>query len=158
MAASGPADRSSTAPAAVLDPAAIRARLIGPGGAYELVREDVRGESMLVFRDRIRSLREMLEKTERFGDRVHLIDGDVRLTFREHRDLVARVAEALSTRYGIRPGDRVALFAANRWEWIVAFWATSWLGAIPCLMNGFWTAEEFADAVALAEPALVVGD
>ncbi len=40
----------------------------------------------------------------------------------------------------------------------MAFWATSWLGAIPCLMNGWWTAEEFADAVALVEPALVVGD
>lgn len=153
---SGPAASGTTA--AAPDPAAIRARLLGPGGAFELVREDVRGESMFVFRDRIRSLREMLERTERFGDRLHLIDGDVRLSFREHLDLVTRVADTLATRHGIRPGDRVALFAANRWEWIVAFWATTWLGAIPCLMNGFWTAEELADAVALVEPALVVGD
>lgn len=147
-----------TGPAAAPDPAEIRARLLGPGGAFELVREDVRGESMLVFRDRIPSLRAMLERTERFGDRLHLIDGDVRLTFREHLALVRRVAAALESRHGIRPGDRVALFAANRWEWIVAFWATSWLGAIPCLMNGFWTPEELADAIALVEPALLVGD
>jgi long-chain acyl-CoA synthetase len=139
-------------------PAEIRERLIGPGGAFEIVREDVRGHSMWVFRERIRSLREMLERTERFGDRLYLVDGDVRLTFRDHLEQVARVAHALREHHGIRPGDRVALFAANRWEWIVAFWATSWLGAIPCLMNGWWTAEEFADAAALVEPALVIGD
>ena len=139
-------------------PAEIRERLIGPGGAFELVEEIVRGHSMRVFKQRTRSLREMLERTERFGDRLYLVDGDVRLTFRDHLEQVERVANALRDRYGIRPGDRVALFAANRWEWIVAFWATSWLGAIPCLMNGWWTAEEFADAVALVEPALVIGD
>ncbi len=139
-------------------PAEIRARLIGPDGAFEIVREDVRGQSMWVFRQRIGSLREMLERTARFGDRLYLVDGDVRLTFRDHLEQVARAATALRERYGIRPGDRVALFAANRWEWIVAFWATSWLGAIPCLMNGWWTAEEFADAAALSEPALVVAD
>jgi acyl-CoA synthetase (AMP-forming)/AMP-acid ligase II len=139
-------------------PAAIRERLTGPGGAFEVVLEDVRGERMLVFRDRIRALRALLEQTARFEDRLYLVDGDVRLTFGAHLDQVVRVAHALRERHGIRPGDRVALFAANRWEWIVAFWATSWLGAIPCLMNGFWTAEEFADAVALVEPAIVLGD
>lgn len=140
------------------DPAEIRARLTGPGGAFEIVREDVRGNEMWVFRDRLRNLREMLDRTARFGDRPYLIDGEVRLGFAEHRVLVERAASALRDRHGIRPGDRVALFAANRWEWIVAFWATSALGAIPCLMNGFWTAEEFADAVALVSPALIIGD
>ena len=126
-------------------PAEIRERLIGPGGAFELVEEIVRGHSMRVFKQRTRSLRELLERTERFGDRLYLVDGDVRLTFHDHLEQVARAANALRERHGIRPGDRVALFAANRWEWIVAFWATSWLGAIPCLMNGWWTAEEFAE-------------
>lgn len=141
-----------------LDPAAIHARLTGPGGAFELAREAVRGESMLVFRDRIRSVRELLERTARFGDRLHLVDGDRRIRFADQLDLVTRAAHGLASRHGIRPGDRVALFAANRWEWIVSFWAASWLGAIPVLMNGFWTTEEFADAAARVEPALVIGD
>lgn len=149
---------SLPAPPALPAPAEIRERLIGPGGAFEVGLEDVRGERMLVFRNRIRSLRALLEGTARFDERIYLVDGDLRLSFRDHLDQVARVAHALRERHGIRPGDRVALFAANRWEWIVAFWATSWLGAIPCLMNGFWTAEEFADAVALVEPAIVLGD
>jgi len=139
-------------------PAVIRERLTGPGGAFELAREDVRGQSLTVFRERTRSLRELLEKSERFGDRLYLIDGEKRLSYRDHLELVVHTASGLRERHGIQPGDRVALFAANRWEWIVAFWATSFLGAIPCLMNGWWTSEEFADAAALVEPALVVGD
>ncbi|MEZ4333181.1 MAG: class I adenylate-forming enzyme family protein [Myxococcota bacterium] len=140
------------------DPAAIHARLTGPGGAFELAREAVRGEPMTVFRDRIRSTRAMLEATARFGDRLYLVEGERRIRFDEHLDLVRRIASGLAVQHGIRPGDRVALFAANRWEWVVSFWATSWLGAIPVLMNGFWTAEEFADAVARVDPALVLGD
>lgn len=139
-------------------PAAIRERLTGPGGAFELAREDVRGQSLSVFRERTRSLRELLEKSERFGDRIYLVDGEKRLSYRDHLELVGRTASGLRDDYGLQPGDRVALFAANRWEWIVAFWATSSLGAIPCLMNGWWTSEEFADAVALTQPTLVVGD
>lgn len=140
------------------DPAEVRARLIGPGGAFEIVREEVRGRPAWVFRERIRSLRALLEATERFGDRVYLVEGDLRLGFDAHLALVRRVADGLARDYGIGPGDRVALFSANRWEWIVSFWAVSWLGAIPCLMNGFWTEEEFVDAVALVEPALVLLD
>lgn len=146
------------APPAPPAPDEVRERLIGAGGAFEVALEDVRGERMLVFRNRIKSLRALLEGTARFDDRLYLVEGDVRLSFRDHLDQVVRVAHALRECHGIRPGDRVALFAANCWEWIVAFWATSWLGAIPCLMNGFWTAEEFADAVGLVEPALVLGD
>jgi long-chain acyl-CoA synthetase len=35
-------------------------------------------------------------------------------------DLSDRVAAALATR-GIAPGDRVSLYAQNRWEWNVAY-------------------------------------
>ena len=138
--------------------AAIRQRLTGPGGAFELRQEDVRGHSMQVFRHRTKSLRQLLEQTERFADRLYIVDGETRLSFRAHLDLVARAAQGLRQDHGIRAGDRVAIFAANRWEWLVAFWASTWIGAIPCLMNGWWTAEEFADAAALVEPKLVIGD
>lgn len=141
-----------------LSPDEIRARLIGPGGAFEVVREDVRGESMLVFRERTRSLQALLDETARFGDRIALIEGEVRLSFDALRERVEQFAATLAGDYGIRSGDRVALFAANRWEWIVAFWAIASRGAIPVLMNGFWTAEEFADASNVVEPALVIGD
>ena len=40
--------------------AEIDAKLTGPGGPFELVEETVLGERMQVFKNRMRSLREML--------------------------------------------------------------------------------------------------
>lgn len=137
---------------------AILERLTGPGGTFEIVEEDVRGHRMPVFARRLRSLPEMLLRTERFADQPYLVDGDTRLTFGDHLDRVGRVAASLQRDHGVRAGDRVALFAANRWEWLVAFWAAVRLGAVPVAMNGMWTAEEFADAARLVEPTLVIGD
>jgi acyl-CoA synthetase (AMP-forming)/AMP-acid ligase II len=54
----------------------------------------------------------------RYGDEEAVVDGTTRLTFRE-LDRRARQAVAAAIRLGVRPGDRVAIWAPNRWEWIV---------------------------------------
>jgi acyl-CoA synthetase (AMP-forming)/AMP-acid ligase II len=135
-----------------------RATLTAPGAYFELCVEPVRGQQMTVFAHRMRSLREVLDGTRRFPDRVAIVEDEVRLTFASQRALVDALAAALQTSYGVQPGDRVALFAANRWEWIVAFWATIVVGAIPCAYNGWWTDDEFTYATAVVEPSLVIGD
>ncbi len=50
---------------------------------------------------------------------VFLEDGDTRLTFRQTEGLARRVAGGLIAA-GVRPGDRVAIWAPNQWEWPVA--------------------------------------
>jgi acyl-CoA synthetase (AMP-forming)/AMP-acid ligase II len=113
---------------------------------------------MPVFKHRDRSLRQLLERSARFPERTYLVDGDLRLDFGTHLELVDALAVSLRDDFGVSPGDRVALFAANRWEWVVSFWAIGSAGAIPCAYNGFWTLDEATDASALVEPALVIGD
>ena len=113
---------------------------------------------MPVFTQRARSLRQLLDDTARFADRTYLVEDDTRLSYGRHRELVDGLAAALRTDYGIHPGERVAIFAANRWEWVVAFWAIATVGAIPCAYNGFWTRDEFTHATSLVRPALVIGD
>ena len=55
----------------------------------------------------------------RFGDAEAVVDGDVRLSFSElERDALGVTAAAMAA--GIHPGDRVALWAPNMAEWIVA--------------------------------------
>jgi acyl-CoA synthetase (AMP-forming)/AMP-acid ligase II len=134
------------------------AELMRPGGLFEVGPEDVRGQSMAVFRNRVRSLGGLLEASARFGPRTYLIDGEVRLTFDDHLALAQTLAGALRRDYGVEPGDRVAIFAANRWEWVVSFWAALAAGAVPAGFNGWWTGDEFAHAVDLIEPALVLAD
>jgi acyl-CoA synthetase (AMP-forming)/AMP-acid ligase II len=120
--------------------------------------EDVRGITMPVFANRVRSLREMLEGSRRFGGRTYVIDGETRLSFSEHLTMTDALAHVLQERYEVKAGDRVAIFAANRWEWLVCFWAITSAGAIPVAMNGWWTAEEFLHAARLVEPVLLIGD
>jgi long-chain acyl-CoA synthetase len=135
------------------------ADLTGPGGPFEITEEDVLGTRLPVFRDRHRSLRDLLvASTERFGSAGYLtIDGQT-ITYAEHHDTVASVARALHETYGIGPGDRVAIFAANCPEWAVTFWAATSLGAIVSAYNGWWTADEVRYGLELTEPKLLVGD
>ena len=138
--------------------AAVKEDLVRPGGWFEVQEEDVRGNRMPVFVHRWRSLREMLDRTRRFGERTFVVQGDRRLTFQEHLDLVDALAHALQSDHGVQPGDRVAIFAANRWEWLVCFWAATTIGAVPVALNSLWTSDELAYAVKLAGPVLVFGD
>ena len=138
--------------------ATLHSLLTGPGSAYEVVEEDVRGNRLEVFKHRRRSLREMLEASAPYGERNFVVDGDVRLTFRDHLESADAFGAALQDLHRVEPGDRVAIFAANRWEWIVAFWAVTGIGAIPAAFNGWWTPDETAHAIGLIEPVLVIGD
>ena len=140
------------------DMAAIQAVLTAPGAAFEIHQEPVRGTTLPVFARRLRSLRQMIEASARFDDRTYLIEGDTRLSFAAHLDLVRALAAMMHERYQVGRGDRVALFSANRWEWITCFWAVLSLGAIPCGFNGWWTADEFAYGAELVEPVLLIGD
>ena len=56
---------------------------------------------------------------ERFADGEALVDGDLRLTFRSWPAAADEAARALVAS-GIEPGDRVAIWAPNIAEWVVA--------------------------------------
>ena len=55
----------------------------------------------------------------RFGDAEALVDGDLRLTFAQLAERVEHSTRAAMAA-GVEPGDRVAIWAPNVWEWIVA--------------------------------------
>lgn len=134
------------------------ARLTAPGAPFEIVEEQVRGTAMPVFRNRYRSLHQLLVDSARHGDAEYLVCDDLRLTFTEHLDRVASLASELRARYGVAEGDRVAILSANNAEWIMTFWAATALGAVTVGMNSLWSAREIAYGVELSEPAIIVAD
>jgi acyl-CoA synthetase (AMP-forming)/AMP-acid ligase II len=138
--------------------ARIRAQLTGPGGPFEIVEADVRGERMQVLKNRIPSLRHLVAGAAAHGDKEHFVQGDWRIGFRDFVGHVGSVARALEQRHGVRKGDRVAILAANCAEWALAYWATVSLGGIAASMNGLWTADEIRYGVADSEPKLLIGD
>jgi len=64
-----------------------------------------------------------------YADAEAVVDGDTRLSFRDLADLAHRATRA-AIAAGVRPGDRVAIWAPNSWEWIVA--------ALGILGSGAW--------------------
>ncbi|MDF1604740.1 class I adenylate-forming enzyme family protein [Nocardioides sp. YIM 152315] len=134
------------------------ARLTAPGAPYEIGREDVRGQQLEVFTRRQRSLAELVRDSARFGEREYLVSTDDRVTFTEHHARVAALATALREEYAVRPGDRVAICAANRPEWVVAFWATVCVGAVAVGMNSMWAPGEMRHGLGLSAPRLIFAD
>jgi long-chain acyl-CoA synthetase len=129
--------------AAVPSPEEIRQQLTGPGGAFEVVVEDVAGRPTEVYKDRMRSLRDVAAVGLRRGDdQIHLVYGDRRIGFGAFVRDANGVSRALADRFGIAPGDRVAVLAQNCPEWCVAFWGTVDIGAVLVGLNGWWTTDE----------------
>jgi acyl-CoA synthetase (AMP-forming)/AMP-acid ligase II len=142
-----------------VDDPTVDERLLGPGGPFELTTEPVGGVEMTVFRQRHRSLGELLDASAAHGDADFLVfDGGPRLTFTQHRRLAAGVARSLRERHGIGPGDRVAVAAANGPGWVLTAAACAELGAVLVALNSWWTADELRAALDLTDPAVVVAD
>jgi long-chain acyl-CoA synthetase len=121
----------------------VRAQLTGPGGAFEVVTEDVLGRPLQVYKDRMRSLREIPQAAiGRGDDATFLVYGDRSYGFRSFVEQANGLAHALADRGGVGPGDRVAVLSQNNPEWCLAFWATVSSGAILVGLNGWWKADE----------------
>jgi fatty-acyl-CoA synthase len=94
---------------------------------------------------------------ERFGDRDALVVGHqhYRATYRELWLEVDSAARALIAR-GVRKGDRVGIWAPNRFEWVVTQFATARVGAILVTVNPAYKAAELAHALATAGVSLLI--
>src|SRR5262245_55888919 len=87
---------------------------------------------------------ENLRRTvERHGDREALVvcSQKVRMTYRQLWGATTTVARGLLA-LGVRVGDRVGIWASNRWEWVVVQYATARLGAILVNINPAYLAGE----------------
>ncbi|WP_030175365.1 class I adenylate-forming enzyme family protein [Spirillospora albida] len=136
----------------------IMQRLVGPGGTFELRPEEVLGARIPVFANRARSLGEVLTRSADFGDRDYIVTAETRISFADHARRAASMAKALRDDHGVRPGDRVALYAANSPEWIIAFWATIAAGAVAVGYNAWWTRREVEYALGHTAPKVVIAD
>jgi acyl-CoA synthetase (AMP-forming)/AMP-acid ligase II len=149
----------STAPPSLLSHEEATERLLAPGSPFELTEEVVLGETMHVYKNRARSLRELLERSADHGDKDYIVFSDGRRwSYAEHLADVASLAAGFRERYDIQAGDHVAILAANAPEWILSYWATVSLGAVVISMNGWWAGDEIRYGLDLAKPKLLLAD
>lgn len=123
----------------------------------EIVVEDVLGHATQVYKQRMSSLRDLMNQNALRPDVTCLVQGDQRFTFGEH-DLAARqVANALGA-MGVGHGDRVAVVSANNPEWVITFWACAISGAICVPLNAWQKSEELQFALEDCGAKVVIAD
>lgn len=132
--------------------------LTGPGGAFELVDEDVLGVRTPAFAGRARALSELLEASIEHGDRDYVATLDERLSYAEHGARVRALARALQEEHGVGRGDRVGIAARNVPEWILTFWATVSIGAVAVGYNAWWSRRELEYGAGHTTPTVIVAD
>jgi acyl-CoA synthetase (AMP-forming)/AMP-acid ligase II len=85
----------------------------------------------------------LLESVAAHGDVEALVDGDVSLTHGQLLAHVQRAGQALIAA-GVQPGDRIAIWAPNCWEWVVASLATHCVGGVLLPINTRYRGSEAA--------------
>jgi acyl-CoA synthetase (AMP-forming)/AMP-acid ligase II len=105
----------------------------------------------------------VLESCRRFGEREAVIDtgGDAganaRLTYARLGELIEAAARGF-VREGLRPGEVVAIFLANSWEYVVAAHAITLAGGIPTLLNPSYKEREARYQLENSGAAMLISD
>ncbi|ORU96555.1 fatty acid--CoA ligase [Mycobacterium bohemicum] len=89
----------------------------------------------------------VLSAADRFGDAEAVVDGPLRLTFTEVVERIRCAAGAFAD-VGVEKGDRVALWAPNSAEWIVAAFGLLTAGGVLVPVNTRFKADEAGDIIA----------
>jgi HIP---CoA ligase len=89
------------------------------------------------------------------GDRDALVDGSTRLTYRQLGDQVRAFAGSLVA-CGVAPGDRVAIWAFNCAEWVVAALGTFAAGAVLVPVNTRFKGPEAAEVLGRSAARVLV--
>ncbi|OBF50096.1 fatty acid--CoA ligase [Mycobacterium sp. 852002-53434_SCH5985345] len=89
----------------------------------------------------------VLSAADRFGDAEAVVDGPLRLTFTEVVERIRCAAGAFAD-LGVERGDRVALWAPNSAEWIVAAFGLLTAGGVLVPVNTRFKTDEAGDIIA----------
>ena len=87
-----------------------------------------------------------------------IVDGDIRMTFGQTYAAAMCVAESLVVDHGVEKGDRIGIAARNSANWMIAYMGIAMAGGCVTLLNGFWSGDELAYGIRLAECKLVLAD
>jgi len=97
----------------------------------------------------------VLSGAERFGDAEAIVDGELRLTYTDLSERV-RAAAGAYIEAGLNHGDRVAIWAPNSAEWIIAAFGLLTAGGTVVPVNTRFKETEAADIISRSGARLVL--
>jgi len=92
------------------------------------------------------------------ADKEFLVDGDIRLSFRETYAAARVLAGGLVDGHKLQKGDRVGIAARNSANWIIAYMAIIMAGGVATLLNGWWQGGELAEGIRMVGCRYVLAD
>ncbi len=130
-----------------------------PGQPFETTPFERDGVTMPAFKGAPPSLAHFFAHfCNEHKDLTFLVDGDLRLTFGECWVAASHVAAGLAQNHGVKKGDRVGIAARNSANWIISYMGIILSGGCATLLNGFWSGDELAYGIRLAECDVVLVD
>jgi long-chain acyl-CoA synthetase len=128
-----------------------------PGQLFEVLERTSSGVTNRAFKNAPLTMREFF--TPMHADpATFIVYEDEEWSFAKVADAADALGSALVQRYGVRPGDRVALAMRNLPEWIVSYIAILSIGAIAVPLNAWWTDLELGYALKDSGPVVLIGD
>jgi acyl-CoA synthetase (AMP-forming)/AMP-acid ligase II len=101
----------------------------------------------------------ILASCQRHGEKTALVDASCgrRLSYAEYGEMVEALARGLVAA-GLKPGEVVAIFLCNSWEFCAAYHAATLAGAIPTLLNPTYREREVRHQLGNSEAVLLITD
>ncbi|MGA8491346.1 MAG: AMP-binding protein [Terriglobales bacterium] len=106
----------------------------------------------------------ILESCSRFPNKTAIIDSSCdessrhrRITYSEYGELVERLARGLAAA-GLSPGDVLAIYLPNCWEFCAVYHAATLAGAVPSLLNPSYREREVRYQLENSGAALLISD
>ncbi len=119
---------------------------------------EVRGQHYRSYRNQPANLAAYFNMMANHATKEVVVMGDERYSYAEALALSKQFAAALQQRYGLAPGDRVAIAMRNNPQWMFAFIGTVLAGGIVVPMNSWWTGEELEYGLKDCDAKIVVVD
>ena len=103
----------------------------------------------------------ILDACRSFPNRIAIVDSSCtphrRITYAEYGEMLEALARGFVAA-GIRPGEVIAIWLANSWEFAVAYHAATLAGAIPTLLNPSYREREVRFQLENSGAALLIAD
>ena len=101
----------------------------------------------------------ILASCRKHAQKTALVDASCgrRMTYAEYGETVEALARGLVAA-GVKPGEVVAIFLPNSWEFCVAYHAATLAGAIPTLLNPTYREREVRYQLENSGAALLITD
>lgn len=101
----------------------------------------------------------ILQSCHRQPSKIALIDSSSnrRITYAEYGELVESLARGLVTS-GLQPGEVIAIFLPNSWEFAIAYHAATLAGGIPTLLNPSYREREVRYQLENSEAVFLITD